>query len=116
MPASSKLQSIPVLPGSDRAGERSGERLLCHCMRVTEGEIHEGIAALESPTVEDVACLTGAGTGCTACRCRIDKLIQGKSACGAFGLCDGCGCCHAICGCTPAQAERCPSAHPCREE
>lgn len=104
-----------IVPCRSELGS-GGDAMLCRCMRVTEGEIREGIAALSSPTVDDVSCLTGAGAGCTACRSRIERLILGKSACGAFGMCDGCGCCLAICSCTAEQADRCPSARPCGED
>lgn len=88
--------------------------MLCACKQVTEAEVRESISILTTPSVEGVSYLTGAGTGCTACHCKIDRLIAGKSPCGPFSLCDGCGCCLAICSCSAKEAEACRTARPCR--
>ena len=74
---------------------------ICHCHGITEKEILDTIENHDTPTVDTVSRATGACTGCTGCHCRIERLVQGKpAACGAFALCQGCGCCLAICGCT----------------
>ncbi|MDF1851116.1 MAG: (2Fe-2S)-binding protein [Verrucomicrobiales bacterium] len=96
--------------------ETRPERLLCACKQITESEVRESIDILKTPSVEGVSYLTGAGTGCTACHCKIDRLIAGKSACGPFSLCDGCGCCMAICSCSPAEAEACTTARSCSRQ
>ncbi|MCB1076828.1 MAG: (2Fe-2S)-binding protein, partial [Verrucomicrobiae bacterium] len=74
-------------------------KMVCHCLGLTEPDIRESIALLTHPTVEKVGEVTGAGTGCSGCRIRIRRLIEGKPACGRFGPCDQCGACRAVCGC-----------------
>ncbi len=74
--------------------------LICHCLGITEDDIRDGIALLSQPTVDCVTRATGAGSGCTGCRTRIQRLLEGKpAACGRFGPCDYCGNCRAVCGC-----------------
>lgn len=74
-------------------------KMLCHCRQVSEVEVRESITILAEPTVDGVSYLTGAGTGCMACQCRIQRLIDGKPPCGAFAFCESCGTCRAACGC-----------------
>ncbi|REJ85996.1 MAG: (2Fe-2S)-binding protein [Planctomycetota bacterium] len=53
----------------------SPSRALCHCLKVEEAEIIDSIAITGAATIRDVMEQTGAGSGCTACHCRIRELI-----------------------------------------
>lgn len=51
------------------------EKVICHCLDVTETDIRSAVA---NGTVQSIQCVmngTGAGTGCTACIRRINALI-----------------------------------------
>lgn len=104
-------QTMPALP---EVGEPTAPAspIVCHCKQITEAEVHESISLLQTPSVEGVSYLTGAGTGCAACSCRVQRLIDGKPACGAFGLCSGCGNCNALCSCDCADQSPCAGT-PC---
>jgi bacterioferritin-associated ferredoxin len=43
------------------------DRLVCHCLGVSEAEIVTAIQTQEIRTVTDIRRHTGAGDGCTAC-------------------------------------------------
>lgn len=66
--------------------------------------VHEAVQSRLVQSVEEVMKETGAGTGCGACRCRINRVLEGlPAACGGrFDLCGGCGCISAICQCEAA--------------
>ncbi|RMG35027.1 MAG: (2Fe-2S)-binding protein [Planctomycetota bacterium] len=51
------------------------DRILCHCLRVTYGEVSAAIAAHGCRTVRGVMKKTMAGGGCTACHRRIRQLL-----------------------------------------
>lgn len=77
--------------------------VVCQCKSVTESRIR---AAVDdgAKDIRGVAIKTGACTGCTACSCRVNRVIMGLPAkCGGrFDLCDGCGCAAVICECEAA--------------
>ena len=53
------------------------EKIVCHCLRISEREIGEAVA---NGTIESVRCVineTGAGSGCTACHAAIKGLLAG---------------------------------------
>jgi len=78
--------------------------LLCHCAGVAEATVREAVATGIAVTVGDVMETTGAGTGCRACHCRIQRVLGGLPAkCGGrFDWCHQCGCIGAICRCEAA--------------
>ncbi|MCB1231953.1 MAG: (2Fe-2S)-binding protein [Verrucomicrobiae bacterium] len=93
------LQSTPDRPAASPLG-RPAVSLICHCLGISESDVRDCISLLTHPTVEEVGELTGAGTGCTGCQRRIQRVLEGKpAACGRFGPCDHCGNCRAVCGC-----------------
>ena len=55
---------------------RTADKIVCHCLRVTAGEIQVAAIVHPEPTIRDVMDLTGAGTGCTACHCAIRNLLR----------------------------------------
>lgn len=51
------------------------EKIICHCLGVTETDIR---SAISTGSVQSIKCVmngTGAGTGCTACLRRINALL-----------------------------------------
>jgi len=77
---------------------------LCHCAGVAESVVRESVEAGGVASVEEVMVVTGAGTGCRACHCRIRRVLDGLPAkCGGrFDWCHQCGCIGAICRCEAA--------------
>lgn len=96
----------PIVPPCHFASAKPAGDYLCHCAKVTEGEVRSAMAFGMVKTLEQVMAVTGAGTGCRACHCRIQRVLQGLPAkCGGrFDLCGQCGCIGAICHCAE-QAE-----------
>lgn len=84
------------------AGAAGG--ILCHCANVMESEVSSLVALGVVNSLEQVMEMTGAGTGCRACHCRIQRVLQGLPArcSGRFDLCGQCGCIGAICRCEAA--------------
>lgn len=76
---------------------------LCHCTGVSEATVQAAVVAGVDSLI-GVMTETGAGTGCRACHCRINRVLQGLPAkCGGrFDLCQQCGCIGAICRCEAA--------------
>lgn len=85
-----------------REGESGG--LLCHCAGVTEATVRVAVDIHGVTTVEEVVCATGAGSGCRACHCRIQRVLGGMPAqCGGrFDWCHQCSCVRAVCRCDEA--------------
>ncbi|MDH4410137.1 MAG: (2Fe-2S)-binding protein [Verrucomicrobiales bacterium] len=83
-------------------GESGGP--LCHCAGVSEASVRGAIDFRGVSTIEEVMETTGAGTGCRACHCRIQRVLNGLPAkCGGrFDWCHRCGCVNAVCGCEAA--------------
>jgi NAD(P)H-nitrite reductase large subunit len=52
------------------------DRIVCRCLKVTEGRIVEAVTTLGLRTVKDVRAVTGAGDGCTCCHKQIRALIE----------------------------------------
>ena len=52
------------------------DRVVCRCLKVTEGHIIEAVVTLGLRTVKDVRGATGAGDGCTCCHKQIRALIE----------------------------------------
>jgi len=78
--------------------------LLCHCAQVSEAEVRESVENGRAASVAEVMETTGAGTGCRACHCRIQRVLGGLPASceGRFDWCHQCGCLNAICRCEAA--------------
>ena len=76
------------------------ETIVCHCFEVTEEQIRLLVDTVELQTFEEVSLHTGAGSGCTACRCRIRRMLAGPSiTCGLADHCSQCGFHVAQCDC-----------------
>jgi NAD(P)H-nitrite reductase large subunit len=77
----------------------STERVLCHCLRVTEQQVNEAIECQSLCTLREVMRATGAGRGCMSCHSRIKALLTGEPLPAPFVVpqCDGCT--NPACGC-----------------
>lgn len=51
------------------------DRVVCHCLHVTEMEVRGAVSTGAVETIKAVMECTGAGTGCTACHERIRDLL-----------------------------------------
>jgi len=51
------------------------DRIVCHCLKVTEETIAGSIQSLSLRTVKQVTKATGAGDGCTCCHQHIRDLL-----------------------------------------
>ena len=57
--------------------EFTGEKaLICTCFSVSEEKIESVVAALETPSLEGVANVCNAGSGCGSCRMIIQEIID----------------------------------------
>lgn len=51
------------------------DRIICHCLKVTEETVVNAIRRLGLRTINDVRYATEAGDGCTCCHVEIRQLI-----------------------------------------
>jgi nitrite reductase (NADH) large subunit len=65
---------------TDRDGEPCPERVVCRCLKVTEGEVVSAIITLGLRTVKEVRQCTGAGDGCTACHRALRECLDRHSS------------------------------------
>lgn len=56
------------------------DRIVCRCLKVTEGRIVDAITTLGLRTVKDVRGATEAGSGCTCCHAQIRALLAEHAA------------------------------------
>jgi bacterioferritin-associated ferredoxin len=52
------------------------DKIVCHCLQVTEADLVQVITTLEVRTVREVRHHTGAGAGCMCCHARIRAYIE----------------------------------------
>jgi NAD(P)H-nitrite reductase large subunit len=50
--------------------------VLCHCLKISHGEVSEAIELHGCDSIEHVTNACGAGGGCTACHRRIRALLN----------------------------------------
>lgn len=72
--------SFPNPSAEAVVAEQRDTRILCHCLRVTYGEVSAAIATYGCQTVRCVMKKTMAGGGCTACHRRIRQLLAEAQA------------------------------------
>ena len=63
--------ALPILP------ELADERVVCHCLGVTAGDIRSANELGEVESLQAVMAATRAGTGCTCCHPVIRRLLDG---------------------------------------
>jgi bacterioferritin-associated ferredoxin len=56
------------------------DRIVCHCLAITESQIRRAVEVGGSQCLRDVMAQTAAGTGCTACHARIRQHLNAASA------------------------------------
>ena len=95
------MATILNMPAQVRT--KSADTLICQCHQVSASSILKAIDKGEAETIEEVTRLTGAGSGCGSCQCRIQRLLAGLPAeCGPCALCPGCGHVKTLCRCEAA--------------
>ncbi len=52
------------------------DKIICHCMNVSEHEIVDAIKNKEAQTVQDIMDITGAGTGCGSCIDELENILK----------------------------------------
>ncbi len=52
------------------------DRIVCHCLRVTESALVEAMATTELRTLTDIRQHTGAGDGCTCCHHLLKRYLN----------------------------------------
>jgi NAD(P)H-nitrite reductase large subunit len=52
------------------------ERLVCHCLQVTEADLLTALSTQTIRTVKDIRRHTGAGDGCTACHKLLRRYLE----------------------------------------
>jgi bacterioferritin-associated ferredoxin len=57
-------------------GLPAADRIVCHCLHVSEMEIRGSVSTGAVETLKAVMECTGAGAGCTACHQRIRELLH----------------------------------------
>lgn len=99
-----ETQTSSFVPTCRFAAKGETEGVLCHCTGVDESAVHSMVQTEAVKSVEEVMEKTGAGTGCGACHCRINRVLDGLPAkCGGrFDYCHGCGCIASMCDCEAA--------------
>ena len=79
------------------------DRVVCNCYQVEESTIREAIDVYGASTVAEITEQTCAGGGCTACHCRLRRMLAGKPAmCSPFTVCNECGFNSVVCECRVA--------------
>ena len=76
-PAAASRRSAGRLAAPHQASE-SAERIVCHCLHVSQTEVELAAASGLGCALKDVMECTGAGTGCTACHHRIRQILQAE--------------------------------------
>ena len=75
MDTCSNATANPFSPGHASAAPGCAEAIVCNCLAVTAGDVHQAIAATGAQTVKELGRCTGAGQGCTACHGWLRQLI-----------------------------------------
>ena len=55
-----------------------GDKVVCHCLGVTESDIRKATATGELDSLRAVMQQTGAGSGCTVCHRAIKAMLAGQ--------------------------------------
>ena len=55
---------------------RCPERMICHCLQVTEEALLTTIRTFELKTIKEIGQHTGAGEGCTACHKKLQVYLK----------------------------------------
>ena len=66
------------LTSSPTADNYLADPVVCHCLNVRASQIARTIEATGARSLCELACSTGAGTGCTACHRRLRQFFAGR--------------------------------------
>lgn len=77
------------------------ESVLCHCLRITVGQVQCAIEENRPNSVRDVMRVTGAGKGCMSCHSRIKAMLAGRMPVSTFQVPGCAGCANPACACAP---------------
>ena len=66
-----------------------GETVVCHCLQVTETTVVRAVREGGARSLCELACLTGAGGGCTACHRRLRHYINERKSAATGYVGDG---------------------------
>jgi len=56
--------------------KKTGQRIVCHCLQVTEAEVLGALRARTIRCVKDISRFTEAGGGCTACHPALEEYLN----------------------------------------
>ena len=56
------------------------DKLICSCLQIKASTIEMAILSGKTQSVEEISAITGAGTACRACICRIERITLGLSS------------------------------------
>ena len=102
------VHGLPTATADRPPQPQDSSKVVCRCHNVTRAAIRSSIANTDRANLESVMRETGAGTGCGACQCRVQRMILGKSPdCGAFGFCEACRMIQALCQCDGLRVGAC---------
>jgi len=63
---------------------RSRSKVVCECLKVTEGKVVEAIRSGRACTLRQIAACTEAGSGCNACGLPVSRVAGSSSLRPAF--------------------------------
>lgn len=96
---------LAVVEQTERTAPKAADPVICHCHQVRASDIRSAITRHDADSVEMVSLCTRAGTGCGACRCRVQRLVAGLPAeCGPCAFCPGCNSIKKLCTCDAVAA------------
>lgn len=78
----SPVEPMSTLPGRvDRFAEAENDPdpVVCHCLNVRASQIERTIEETGARSLCELACSTGAGSGCTACHRRLRAYFAGRN-------------------------------------
>jgi NAD(P)H-nitrite reductase large subunit len=104
----SESSSNSLYRNCDIQSSKDAEGYLCHCRQIHKNVVCSAIKNSFCNSVEKIELETGAGSGCGACKARIDKLIHKEEGYdGAnFSYCDRCRSIKTLCICLNANTDK----------
>jgi len=97
---------LAVIEQTEQTTPQTTDPVICHCHQVRASDIRSAIEVHDADSVEKVSLCTRAGTGCGACRCRVQRMLAGLPATcgGACSFCPGCNSIKKLCTCQAVAA------------
>ncbi|MCS1408369.1 MAG: hypothetical protein M2R45_01544 [Verrucomicrobia subdivision 3 bacterium] len=94
------VEMIVVAAGSSEPSQAQKDVCICYCNDVPASTIRAAIDSGAGISMESLKQVTGAGAGCGACQCRLQRMLLGLPVgCGPCGFCNGCGLIQRLCTC-----------------